>query len=83
MNKSEGNLDSITKYCKILSAFESKNLTKVVETVMAIPVGNDFVERVFSGLKWVWTDQRNRMNISLIKAEICIKNNISLFCIVR
>ena len=48
---------------------------------MAIPVGNDFVERIFSGLKRVWTDERNRMNISLIKAEICIKNNISLSCI--
>jgi len=48
---------------------------------MAIPVGNDFVARIFSGLKRVWTDERNRMNISLIKAEICIKNNISLSCI--
>ncbi len=45
---------------------------------MAIPIGNDFVERVFSGLKKVWTDERNRMNISLIKSEICIKNNFSL-----
>jgi hypothetical protein len=80
INKTDLSCDSVSKYCKILPAFDSKNLTKVVETVLAIPVGNEFVERVFSGLKKVWTDERNRMNINLIKAEICVKNNFSLSC---
>lgn len=48
---------------------------------MAIPIGNDFVERLFSGLKRVWTDDRNRLNMTLIKTEICIKNNFSYSCL--
>jgi hypothetical protein len=47
---------------------------------MAIPIGNDFVERVFSLMKKIWTDESNRMNINLIKAEICIKTNFSMDC---
>ena len=43
--------------------------------------GNDFVERVFSDLKKVWTDERNRMDISLVKSELCVKNNFSIKCI--
>jgi hypothetical protein len=75
------NLNSIAKYCKILSNNEMKNLTKIIETVMAIPIGNDFVERVFSHLHRIWTDDRNRLSIDLIKAEICIKNNFEFNCI--
>ena len=29
----------------------------------------------------LWTDQRNRMNISLVKAEICLRFNFSMTCL--
>ena len=49
--------------------------------MLAIPIRNDFAERVFSNLHNIWRDDRNQLSINLIKAEICIKNNISLSCI--
>ena len=80
LNSSGKCLDTISKYCNLLSETHFPNLLKIVETVMAIPIGNDFVERVFSHLRKIWTDQRNQMSIGLIKAEICIKNNFSFNC---
>lgn len=71
----------IDNYCKILSTINLPNITTVAESVFAIPVANDYVERVFSNLTKVWTDERNRMSIGLIKAEICVKNNFSFTCI--
>ena len=50
-NSNDKNLDTISRYCEYLSSLESPNLLKIVETVLAIPIGNDFVERVFSHLK--------------------------------
>ena len=81
LEKHKKNLDSISKYCEILSSNDFSNLSKVVESVMAVPVGNDFVERIFSHVKKLWTDQRSQLSIQLIKAEICIKNNFSINCI--
>ncbi len=47
---------------------------------MAIPIGNHYVDRVFSIMKKVWTDERNRLNIKMIQLEICIKMNFFLNC---
>ena len=58
-----------------------KNILLVIETVMSIPISNNFVESVFSHLTRIWTDVRNHMNIDLIKAEICIKNNFDMNCL--
>ena len=69
------------QFCKILKQINFKSLKPIVETVLAIPVGNDFVERVFSQMKMSWTDKRSKMSISLLKAEICIKNNFNLSCV--
>jgi len=37
----------VEKWCKVFSLLNLPNL-KIVETVMAIPIGNGFVERLFS-----------------------------------
>ena len=71
----------VYQFCKILKQINSKSLKPIVETVLAITVGNDFVERVFSQMKMSWTDKRSKMSISLLKAEICIKNNFNLSCV--
>ena len=81
LNSIENNSDVITKYCKLLSKSYLINILKIIESVLAIPIGNDFVERVFSHMNKIWTDERNRMSIGLSKAEICIKNNFSFSCI--
>ena len=73
--------NAIEKYCKILSHNSMNNLTRIVETVMSINISNDFVERVFSHMHRIWTDDRSRLGIDLIKAEICVKNNFDMNCI--
>ncbi len=45
---------------------------------MVIPIGNEFVERIFSVMKNLWTDERNRLSIAQVKAELCIKFNFSM-----
>jgi hypothetical protein len=37
------------------------NLEKIIGAVMAIPIENDFVEHIFSVMKNLWTDERNRL----------------------
>jgi hypothetical protein len=63
-----------------LTAIDLPNLTKLIETVMAIPISNDFVERVFSTMKKIWSNDRNRLNVNMVKAEICTKVNFSINC---
>jgi hypothetical protein len=74
-------MKNIEKYCKIFSTNNLPNLLKITETVMVIPIGNDFVERVFSHLSDIWTDKRNRLSLNMVKAEVCISNNYDMNCI--
>ena len=68
------------QWCKILMSSDLPNLEKIIGAVMAIPIGNDFVERIFSVMKNLWTDERNRLSIAQVKAELCIKFNFSMTC---
>jgi len=56
------------------------NMLKVVEYVFAIPISNANVERIFSLMKNLWTDERNRMRPEIVKAELCFKVNFNLSC---
>jgi hypothetical protein len=76
----KANMNPIERYCKIFSTVELPHLSKTIGSVMAIPVGNEFVERIFSQMHRIWTEDRNSLSIDLIKAEICIKNNFDLKC---
>src|SRR5262249_12736113 len=78
INEKQSNV--LTKYMKIFANNDFKNLLLIIESVMAIPIGNDFVERVFSHLRRIWTNERSLMSVELIKAEICIKNNFNMNC---
>ena len=70
-------------WCKIneKSSSHLPNLLKVVECVLAIPIGNDFVERVFSIMQNLCTDERSSLSVETIKAEICTKVNFSMSCL--
>nr|XP_014352746.1 PREDICTED: zinc finger protein 862-like [Latimeria chalumnae] len=64
------------KWVEIFKNSDGPNLFKLVEHVLCIPVSNAFVERVFSIMKNIWSDERNRMRVELVKAEICVKTNL-------
>ncbi|GFV42261.1 dimer_Tnp_hAT domain-containing protein [Trichonephila clavipes] len=57
--KLEGN--SIEMWCKFFQKEEAPNLLKIVQFVCSVPVSNAFVERIFSVMGNVWTDERNRL----------------------
>lgn len=56
------------------------HIFKIVQPVLSISVSNANVERVFSLMKQTWTDNRNRMDVSLVKAELCVKINFNFNC---
>jgi hAT family C-terminal dimerisation region len=68
------------RWVEFFNNSDSPNLLQIVEKVMAIPVSNAHVERVFSLMKNLWTDERNRMRPELVKAELCVKENFNFSC---
>ena len=68
------------KWIKIFSSGVFTELPKLVGKVLSIPVSNAYVERIFSIMGNTWTDNRNRMRVELVKAELCIKLNFDMSC---
>ncbi len=58
----------------------SPNLRKFISFLFSIPCSNAFVESVFSIMKHLWDDKRNRMSTELVAAELKIRLNSSLSC---
>ena len=56
------------------------NLLKLVQYVASIPVSNAGVERVFSVMGSVWTDERNRLTVESVRSELCVFFNLSFSC---
>jgi hypothetical protein len=48
----------------------------MVKYVFSIPLSNAAVERLFSILLNLWTDERNRLSMDVVKAEICCSINL-------
>lgn len=68
------------KWMKFFQNTHSPNLLNIVQPILSISVSNANVERVFSLMKQSWTDNRNKMDLKLIKAELCTKINYDLSC---
>jgi hypothetical protein len=71
---------SIDVWTKILRQNTLSNLSIIMESAFCIPIANDYVERIFSVIKNLWTEERNRMSINLKKSEICIRFNYDMTC---
>ena len=69
------------KWLKFFETHESPLLFKLISFVLSIPVSNAYAERVFSMMKHAWTDQRNSMSASLLKAELQIRLNYDMSCV--
>lgn len=70
----------VEKWTYIFKEKKFPNLVKIVQPILSISVSTANVERVFSLMNQSWTDNRNRMNVELVKAELVIKSNFSLNC---
>ena len=60
--------------------FFKKRSTELVENCAICPVSNAFMERTFSVMGNVWTDERNRLAVNTVKSELCVFFNISASC---
>jgi hypothetical protein len=56
------------------------NLYKMICYVFSIPCSNSYVESIFSHMKHVWSDYRNRMDVKLVSAELKIRMNGNYSC---
>ena len=55
-------------------------LLKVVSFVFSIPVSNSSSERTFSVMNSLWTKERNRLGLGLLRAELQVCENLKYKC---
>src|SRR4051812_37234268 len=48
--------------------------------ILAIPVSNAFLERIFSLCGAQWTNERNRLDVSTVKALLQVQANVDYKC---
>ena len=58
----------------------SPNLHKLICFLFSIPCSNAFVESVFSAMKHLYDDKRNRMSMKLVAVELKFRFNSFLSC---
>lgn len=56
------------------------NLKIVVEFLMCIPGSNANVERIFSDMNNLWTDDKNRFDVQTVKAMLVVKHFFTENC---
>lgn len=64
-----------------VNATPTPNMKKLICFLYSIPASNAFVECVFSDMKHLLNDSRNRMSVESIAAELQIRRNCSISCI--
>lgn len=74
------NTELSKKWCNIFTTLSSlniafRNILNIVEFVLAIPGTNAAVERLFSVMSSVWTDEKNRFHVDSIKSIIIVKTH--------
>uniref|UniRef100_H3AQJ8 HAT C-terminal dimerisation domain-containing protein n=1 Tax=Latimeria chalumnae TaxID=7897 RepID=H3AQJ8_LATCH len=69
------------KWRKFFKADQALNFLTIIQYVFSVPCTNAFVERVFSVLGNLWTDERNRLGVGLVKSELCIRYNLKYSCL--
>ena len=45
-----------------------------------IPLSSAFVERIVSAMTSSWTDDKSRMRVELVEAELIVKVNVQMTC---
>ncbi|CAF3949635.1 unnamed protein product [Rotaria magnacalcarata] len=64
-----------------VNATPTPNMKKLICFLYSIPASNAYVECVFSDMKHLLNDSRNRMSVESIAAELRIRRNGSISCI--
>ncbi|MGH0178422.1 UNVERIFIED_CONTAM: hypothetical protein FKN15_077592 [Acipenser sinensis] len=59
---------------------EALNLLQIVQHVLAIPPSNVFVDSIFSIMKNLWTDERHRLQVDMVKAKLFVHCKYKMTC---
>jgi len=51
-----------------------------MRNVFAIPASNAYVERIFSIMNNLWSPERNRLGVDMVKAQLCVRSNLKMTC---
>jgi len=78
--KPTNNIRSDQLWAYLLNGEDVPNLRKLIEFVFAIPASNAYCESIFSHMKYLWNNNRNRMTHDLVGAELKIQMNTHLTC---
>lgn len=70
------------KWCEIFEYtkahnIDTTNISAIVEYALAMPGTNAAVERIFSTINVLWTDEKNRFLVETIKSIIIVKTHFS------
>lgn len=71
---------SLDKWTYFFKKEPAPSLLKLFQYCASIPVSNANVERIFSVMGNLWTDERNRLLVPSVRSELCIFFNISQRC---
>ena len=66
-------------FCEV-NVSKVPNIAKVIGFIFSIPGSNAYVERIFSLMKFKWSDVRNKCSVDLIKAELQVFLNFNQSC---
>ena len=56
------------------------NMKKLISFLYSMPASNAYVECIFSDMKLLLNDSRNRMSVESMTAELQIRRNSSISC---
>lgn len=77
-NEEESSTEKI--WVSIFKTLAVPEIKQIVGKVLSVPISNAFVERIFSVMESTWRDDRNRMRVELVKAELGIRINFDMNC---
>jgi hypothetical protein len=64
-----------------LGVNESINLKNIVEFFCCIPGTNASIERLFSQMNYLWTNEKNRLSVETVKAMLIVKVFFNKDCV--
>ena len=75
--------DKLPLHEKWITLFKSENIVRLKQLVFALLSvfpSNAYCESIFSVVKSLWTDEKNRMNLELLNALVSVKKNTDYKC---
>nr|XP_005313440.1 uncharacterized protein LOC101943458 isoform X1 [Chrysemys picta bellii]XP_005313442.1 uncharacterized protein LOC101943458 isoform X1 [Chrysemys picta bellii] len=67
-------------WVEFFKRWEAPNLLKIVQHVLAVPPTNAFVEHIFSVMKNLRTNERNQLQVDMLKAQLFVHFNYKMTC---